>query len=560
MTAISRNTRFGILVGLSALLLSAAGCSRAYYREWADKEVYRIVERKQKTALDEEGGFSIEPCGLNLLASLPRKFQPLLPESAGADLGEDIALAEPSEPPAVVSLNKAIEIALCDSRDYQRNKEDLYLAALALTGDRHLWTPRFKALLSGEWRHDDSDESWAGNGSFGVSQLLATGGSLALDFSTNLLRFATGDPREAAASTVSATLIQPLWRGAGRRVARENLRQSERDVIYEVRSFARYHRTFAVSIATTYLRTLEQRDRVKNAWNDYQRRVESRRRAEDMAKAGRLPEFEVDQSKQEELTARNSLVSELQGYSDRLDEFKVDLGLPTDVNLDVDEEDLAALSAAGIVHPDISSEAAVRQALALRLDLMNTGDAVDDAARKVDVEADGLLPSVDLTLAAASGTVNNQPANVQFNHAEYSAGLDVDPALDRKLERNSLRRAQITLDRARRAYIDLRDGITLDVRQAWRTLQERRESYDIQRKSLALAESRVESTSLLLQAGRATTRDLIDSQSALLQAQNALLGALVDHTIARLELWRDMETLLVTPEGSLEEKSRERES
>jgi outer membrane protein TolC len=552
-----RDIRSSSLLALTVLLLLSAGCARDYYREWADKEVYKVLDKKHEAAFGEKTAFSIEPCMQDLIADLPRKYQPLLPEGAAEELGEDITLAESAEPPAVISLNKAIEIAICDSREYQRNKEDVYLAALALTGDRHLWTPRFSALLSGEWAHTESDDSWTGNGSFGVSQLLATGGSLALDISTNVLRFATGDPRESAASVISATLIQPLWRGAGRRIAQENLRQAERDVIYEVRSFARYHRTFAVSIATTYLRTLEQRDRVKNAWNDYRRRVDSRERSENLASAGRLPEFEVDQSKQEELTARNSLVSEIQQYRDRLDEFKIDLGLPADVDIEVDEEDLKALASAGIVHPGITSEAAVRQALALRLDLLNTEDGVDDAARKVEVAANGLAPDVNLVLATGAGSTGNQPADIQMKDAAYSAGLDVDLPVDRKLERNALRRAQIAFDRAQRSYMDLRDRIMLEVRQAWRSLQERRETYDIQSKSLALAESRVESTTLLLQAGRATTRDLLDSQSALLEAQNALLGALVDHTIARLELWRDMETLLVTPEGSLEEKSRE---
>lgn len=522
--------------------------------------MYNILDHKNLSALGTETDFSIEPCMQDLLAGLPRIHQPLLPEEAIEDLGVDVVLAS-DEPPFIISLNTAVEIAICDSREYQSSKESLYLSALALTGERHQWSPRFSALLSGRWRHEESnEETWTGSGSFGVSQLLATGGALALDISTDVLRFATGDPREAAASAVSATLIQPLWRGAGRRIAQENLRQAERNVIYDVRSFARYHRTFAVSVASNYLRTLQQRERVKNGWNDYRRRVDSRQRAEDLAKAGRVPEFEVDQSKQEELSARNSFVGELRQYRDRLDELKLDLGLPIDVDIEVDERDLAALSVSGIVHPDITSEAAVRQALALRLDLMNTADEVDDAARKVDVAANGLAPDVDLALSAGARSEGNQPTDIQLDKSFYSAGVNVDLPVDRKLERNTLARAQIALDRAKRNFEALHDEIMLDVRQSWRSLQERREIFEIQSKSLALAESRVESTTLLLQAGRATTRDLIDSQSALLEAQNSLLGALVDHTIARLELWRDMETLLVTPEGSLEENTLEQES
>ena len=49
--------------------------------------------------------------------------------------------------------------------------------------------------------------------------------------------------------------------------------------------------------------------------------------------------------------------------------------------------------------------------------------------------------------------------------------------------------------------------------------------------------------------------DILDSQALLHNAQSALIGALVDHTVARVQLWQDTETLLVTSEGSLEESA-----
>lgn len=549
MNAPARHPAF-ILCSLVAALF-VVGCSRKQYREWADREVYKVIDKKREAALNEKEPFTINPSTEDLVKSLPRKYQPLLPEGA-----ESETRPSPEEYPGIISFNKAIEIAVQTSREYQSNKEDLYLSALSLTGERHRWSPRFSAMLSGEYAHAESDDTWAGDGSFGVRQLLATGGSLSLDFATNVLRYITSDPRESASSAISATLIQPLWRGAGRRIAQENLRQAEREVIYEVRSFARYHRTFAVSIASNYLRTLEQRQRVRNFWDNYQRRVTSREQMEEMARAGRRAEFEVDQARQEELSGRNDFVTAEQQYRESLDSFKLALGLPTDANVDVDADDFQRLLDMGIVHPDISREAAVSQALALRLDLLNASDQVEDAAHKVDVAYNGLAPDVDLVLSANASTQDNKPAEVRFENGRYSAGVNVGLPVDRKLERNTLRRAEISLDRSARSYTDLRDRIMLQVRQAWRTLQERRESYEIQRMSLNLAERRVESTTLLLQAGRATTRDVLDAQSALLNAQNAVLGALIDHTVARLELWRDTETLLVTPDGKLEAENQ----
>ena len=89
----------------------------------------------------------------------------------------------------------------------------------------------------------------------------------------------------------------------------------------------------------------------------------------------------------------------------------------------------------------------------------------------------------------------------------------------------------------------------LQVRQAYRQLQEAAERHKIQLESVRLAEARVESTSLLLQAGRATTRDLLDSQDDLLRAQNDLTSALVNHAVAKLNFFKDVGVLQVRSDG-----------
>ena len=74
-------------------------------------------------------------------------------------------------------------------------------------------------------------------------------------------------------------------------------------------------------------------------------------------------------------------------------------------------------------------------------------------------------------------------------------------------------------------------------------MQEKRESYKIQQNSLDLARRRVDSTTMLLQAGRADMRDMLDAQESLIDAQNALVEALTDHAIARLQFYRDIGSL-----------------
>ena len=49
--------------------------------------------------------------------------------------------------------------------------------------------------------------------------------------------------------TLTLDLIQPLLRGGGRAVTLEPLTQVERNLLYEIRNFARFRKTFYVAIA-----------------------------------------------------------------------------------------------------------------------------------------------------------------------------------------------------------------------------------------------------------------------------------------------------------------------
>ncbi len=531
---------------------SFAGCTGEYYRKSADNDVYKILAQKRKRALNEETPFTIQQPFGDPLAGLPKRRQFLIPPKAG-----DPAWSDPAHVLTIVSLRNAIEIGIRNSRAYQTQKESVYLAALSLTLERHLWSPIFTQMMSGNVVSSNGEETWVGANQFGATQLLATGADLTLNLSTAFLRFITGNnPSPLSQSALTGTLIQPLWQGAGREIAQANLTLAERNVIYAVRSFARYHRTFVVSVATSYYSVLEQRQVVRNEWNNYQTLIEERQETEMLAQAGRLPELQVDQARQDELSAHDSWNQADEQYKLLLDQLKLSLSVPTDSPLDVDDAELAALSERGIIDPNVSAEAAVRQALALRLDLMNAQDAVADAALQVKVANNGLAPVVNLVVCRRRPAAPRRAwASSISCRGLTPPGMNVGLPLDETAQRNTLRSSLIALDQAERAADDLTDNIKLQVRSDWITMQEAKQSYEIQRKSVELAERRVETTMILLQAGRAITRDLLEAQTAWHDAQNALVTALVNHTNARLALWRDVETLSVDPQGGIEEKA-----
>jgi outer membrane protein TolC len=175
---------------------------------------------------------------------------------------------------------------------------------------------------------------------------------------------------------------------------------------------------------------------------------------------------------------------------------------------------------------------------------------IDDALRKVLVTENGLGAELNLVGSMSVGsTVPTDYGRLQFHRGTYGLGFEADLPLDRKTERNAYREALIALERQQRQYENDADTVKLDVRKAYRDLEQAAESYHIQKNSLDLAQKRVESTTLLLEAGRLTTRDVLESQDALLQAQNSLTAALVDHAIAKLSFFRDIGVLQVRPDG-----------
>jgi outer membrane protein TolC len=176
--------------------------------------------------------------------------------------------------------------------------------------------------------------------------------------------------------------------------------------------------------------------------------------------------------------------------------------------------------------------------------------------RQVYIAADSLRGEVSLLGSASmggrrssAGSASQDDAELRPDRGSYSALLNIDLPLERTAERNAYRESLIDLERTVRSLQALEDDIKLAIRGGLRDLQEAREAVITQAEAVRLAERRVHSTDLFLQAGRAEIRDVLESQDALLCAQNALTSAVVGYRVAELELQRDMGLLKVRADG-----------
>jgi outer membrane protein TolC len=512
-------------------VLLLAGCSAGHYRRSADKETYGIIQAYEGKIFGHTNAFTINT---PYSARKPEAIPP-------AELIEDRLQTGRR----ALTIAGALDLAVSRSRQYQSAKETLYLTALSLTGSRYAFGPQFFANSTATFTRDtDRDQSSSVNSQVGVSQLLQSGGQLSASVANDILRYYTGDPRRSLVSLLTVNLSQPLLRGFGRNnPAVEALTQAQRNVVYAVRNYSFFQDQFALGVVNDYFGLLAQKDTTRNRYTNYLGRVQSTQRLEARA-VDRERLADVDQARQAELTAKNNYVNAAAAYRNSLDQFKIKLGLPLGEKLALDDQALDEIEQNGLVPAPLNPEAAYRVATSNQLEILNAIDKFEDTKRKVRVVANQL--QADLKIVADANLASDAPTEYsRFDPDKVRAnvGLALNLPIDRLPERNSYRAALVTFEAELRNFTLTLDTLKESIDQGLRTIEQDRQNYDIQKNALELANRRVESTTMLLEAGRAEVRDLVDAQDAQIAAQLAVTTALVDYQQTRLQLMLDIGAL-----------------
>lgn len=551
------------LLILQSFMCALAACSAASYQRSADEESYQAITEKA----------DLVPGVSNQVVVDEDKLVDLSGFAVNSDSFDFLDNEADSEVDArIVSLNDALNLAFQHSKDFQTQKERLYLEALALTFDRYRYVPTFSAAAGGDYRWDSQDkfvqdmqaltgienintsESTFSNTSLGARYLLKSGGAVALNLTNNFTRFLTGDISEIGTGALIGSFTQPLLRGFGSDIETEALLQAERDLLYRLRDFTRFRKNFAVRVASDYYSVLLNRETSRNYYAGLLATNLSLEREQAFQAEGLTTLLQVGRLEQSSLQADLRWTSSITRYKRSLDNFKILIGLNADDNIMLGDEEMVLITETGMDSPDISLEQATEMAIQTRLDLYTWLDRVQDSARRIELAANSLSPALDLSLVASvpSSTTQNL-GELDFENTVYTAGLDLDLPLDTKLERNNYRRSLIDYDAATRDYLLALDDIKLDVLDTWRRMNEARKSYDINVTSVEINERRVEEAELRAELGLGDIQDTVDSQNDLTAARTERVSSLIEHNISKLEFWRDVGLLYVDDNGQWEE-------
>ena len=342
-------------------------CSRSQYRASADKKSYSLIASRLVDARWTLPTRNVEPLQQSRLGlSSDLDCAPKPPDDPAAmplmnfpdghrntKYWSKIPTANQVESPAwlnylprgedgQINLTQelAVDLALLHSRDYQTQFESVYLSALTLTGNEFEFATQWSAGTGTQYTARGAD--LGGNRLLQVTDRLGLGRRLAGggQFATNILNsffWDFGTNTAGSNGLFVSSFTQPLLRGAFRHVRLENLTQAERNLLYDVRNFARFRRRFYLDTSSSFLSLLTQVQSIRNAKVNIASLQLNLVENQELREMKMVSQIQVDQIFQEYQNGRLVLLSAEQNLAASLDQFKFQLGLPPWIPFEIDE-------------------------------------------------------------------------------------------------------------------------------------------------------------------------------------------------------------------------------
>lgn len=482
----------GLLICL-AVCLVAAGCNRVFYRTQADAEVYTLVDC---AAVKTPG--AIEPFTIAIDPE-SRMYEPGDPDLPPMPPDDPVShelmqcvdgmggwpswdcygntncvqnpdwasfLSSDEEGKVILDRYEAVQLALLESPDYQRARENLYLSALDVTFQRFRFDAQFFGGYESFFTTDGPDRAGGplsilkldnNNSKWRVRKLFASGGELVVGMANSLMWQFAGPNTYQANSLLDFSLVQPLLRAGGRAVVLATLTDSERSLLANIRQMERYRRAFYVRtvagvgtatppsaggvrftpVATTASRgaggffgILRQRIEIRNQRSNVAGLRDSLDRMQAIHDEGLLSSYQVDFTAEGLYRSQTRLLQISANYERTLDQYKLELGLPPDLPITIDDP---MLSRFDLIDP---------QMMAARVEVADGATAL-----RVLAASEAAVPQVDYVaaLCALRQTITAQIEAVGIDLARLETSL---PQRCESLRRLALR------DEAKRGDIE----------------------------------------------------------------------------------------------------------
>ncbi|MBU0617766.1 MAG: TolC family protein, partial [Planctomycetes bacterium] len=442
-------------------------------------------------------------------------------------------------------------------------KEDLYLSALALTLEHHLWTPQFAASLRGVYGNygeiRDFDQATRFVADLSVAQRLPYGGEFTAAMVSTLIRDVGRSITASESSQIQLGLNIPLLRGAGP-VAQEDLIRLERALAYAVRSFERFRRQQLVVVASRYFSLLVTKQAVADAADSLERAKDDLERAIQFENKGKADVLETGRVETQLLRRQNDLATSRESFRAAVDQFKILIGMPLDeplgrddlgtidaIERQIEEGTYPLLRLPVAAHHEERANAVATQ---YRLDLLTARDQIDDAKRGVAIAKNALLPNLDW---GSTLTYDTDPEHYKlgaFEQARATWRTEVLLSMnDRFRERNDYRSSLIDVRRAGRDYEERVDRIRAEVLSASNQIHLQQQLVRIQQREVEVTDERRQFARKMFELGKYGNRELVEAEDEYISALNRLNRAKTNNWSALLDFRLATGTLRIDDDG-----------
>lgn len=393
----------GLCIALCGML---NGCTRTEYRQSADKQTYQILKEKSQDPRWRIPRMDITPDPTSRFYDVNDPDTPPLPPDdptakeymervygmKGSPtwdqlhkidhvenpnwpkaFGGGVYTGEISEiPETKLTIEDAVSIGLRNSRDYQEQMENMYLAALALTFERYRYDVRPIAFgnepgtgIHYENTPNDGSNWGLGQTNLGVSKLFPTGAQFMTELTNNTIWMLSGNSGSQTATTLAYSLVQPLAFDVQRTINLEKITQQERNVLYKIRDFARFRKDFYVTVVTGsralplpgssgsgelaflirgarsptvgFYYLLYEIQRLRNQKTTIRSLESLIRDLEALGEAGRATSLDVTELQSSLERGHLYMAHRERVVKTEMDRFKMQLGLPPDLNISLDD-------------------------------------------------------------------------------------------------------------------------------------------------------------------------------------------------------------------------------
>jgi len=239
--------------------------------------------------------------------------------------------------------------------------------------------------------------------------------------------------------------------------------------------------------------------------------------------------------------AEDALTQAREALRDSQDNLRLVLALPLDAKTDVE----APLSYTPV---RMEEAAAVRTALANRIELDQVADTVREAERNTRVARHGTLPEMNVILDyTRTGQDSSLGRSANLDNDAWGMSLSGTTDLWRTAERAAYEQSRVALQAAYRSQDLRRDEVALQVKRELGALRRSEQRIAIQQEQIRQAEGQMELARVKFQRGLANNFDVIEAETELRRAQTSLVAAVVDYIAGSYRFRAALGTLIQKP-------------